>query len=220
MSSGPQVALAALVLCSAFYWAPHLIGWALGAIGLAATYLEFASNRHFYHLVDYLALSKITAAYRTRLMEVAVQQVHEYWAVGVGSHHPHHWGRMVDGRALIDVVNHFIVVALESGLPGLAMYIAMHVLAIREGMRAWRVARARPTRALAFGLTALLIAVDMASFSVGLFGAPAQMTYIALGALVGCRQAIVRSQGAPRTRRPAVAPARSIAGPRLVERRA
>jgi hypothetical protein len=170
LSSGPWIALAALLGINYLYSRTYLIKPGVYIVLLFAILIEIASNRHFYHLIDYLALDKTTAWYRTRLIEVAFSNVNEWWIAGVGSSWPNHWANSIDGRGFLDVVNNYLIIALYGGLPALIMYISAHVVAIKRAVLTFRSSRDIPHRQLIFGLVATLVALDFASFSVGLFG--------------------------------------------------
>ena len=184
LSSGPWIAFFALVGVNVYYKFTRWIKPTLVVIFCLAVFLELASNRHFYHLIDYLAIDPHTAWYRTRLMEIAVSQMSDYWLFGVGSNWPHHWAALLDGRAHIDVVNNFIVVALYGGLLALVMFITTHVLAIKHTVKAFKAEQSEPRKQLLFSLAATLIALDLSSLSVGLFGPALLLSSILLGLLV------------------------------------
>jgi len=184
LSSGPWVALFMMIGLNLYYRRPSLIKPSLFALIILAVALELASNRHFYNLIDYLALDKQTAWYRTRLLEVAFSRLEDFWLIGVGSNWPHHWASLVDGRLYIDVVNNFLIIALYGGLPALFMYVAAHAVAIRRAVRAFRDEADIPRRKLLFGLAATLIALDISSLSVGLYGPALLLSYILLGCMV------------------------------------
>ncbi len=184
MSSGPWLGCIVLFVMNLFARKASLIRPAIYLIVLASIALELLSNRHFYNLIDYLALDPATAWYRTRLMEVAVSQWRDYWIIGVGSDWPHHWSALVDGRLHIDVVNHFLIVALSGGIPAAVMYISTHVIAIRMVIRVWNNDSDNARRKLLFGMAATLMALDFSSLSVGLFGPVLLLSNILLGSTV------------------------------------
>lgn len=190
MSSGPFIGCFLLIVLNAYIRRTSLIKPSVYALIFVAILLELLSNRHFYNLIDYLALDKQTAWYRTRLLEVAVSQWTDFWLLGVGSNWPHHWALMLDGRNHIDVVNYFLIIALYGGLPAMLMYIATHVIAIRKSVSAWKTDIDDAKRKLIFGLSATLVALDFSSMSVGLFGPPLLLSHILLGMLVSAPQVV------------------------------
>ena len=184
MSSGPWLGCIVLFVMNLFARRASLIRPAIYLIVLASIALELLSNRHFYNLIDYIALDPATAWYRTRLLEVAVSQWRDYWIVGVGSDWPNHWAALVDGRLHIDVVNHFVLVALYGGLPAAFMYISTHVIAVRMVVHVWNNDPDNARRRLLFGMAATLMALDFSSLSVGLFGPVLLLSNILLGSTV------------------------------------
>ncbi len=184
MSSGPWLAMVTLIICNLYILRPSLIKPTLLLLVAFAIFLELASNRHFYHLIDYLALNSGTAWYRTKLLEVAVAQWRDYWLIGTGSKDINYWGGLLDGRKHIDLVNHFVVVAVNGGIPAVLMYLSMHINAVRYAIRARKISKDPYRRKLIFYLTSTLIAVDVSSMSVGLFGPPLLLSFMLVGILV------------------------------------
>ena len=184
-SSGPWLACFMIFgFIGVFEKRTRLIKPSVFLVVLMGMFLEISSNRHFYNLIDYIALDSQTAWYRTKLLEAAVSQWRDFWLVGVGSNWPHNWANLVDGRDHIDVVNHFLIVALYGGLPAMLMYIASHVIAIRQNAREWRNSDDDSYKKLLFALPATLIALDISSMSVGLFGPVLPLSHILLGLMV------------------------------------
>lgn len=184
MSSGPWLACAFIIIFSVFekrtkYIKPILISFVIFAV-----FLEISSNRHFYNLIDYLALNSGTAWYRTRLLEIAVNNLNEYWLFGVGSNMPHHWAQQLDGRLHIDIVNHFLMIGLYGGLPAMFMYIAIHVKTFKRAIFIRRTHADEKQKSLLFGLLATILALDISSMSVSLFGPPLLLSYILIGITV------------------------------------
>ncbi len=186
VSSGPWLALAAFIGCNLLALKPHVIKPMIWVGILGIIFLEVASNRHFYNLIDYLALNSNTAWYRARLIDVAILQLHEYWLLGVGPNTISHWAPMIDGRRHVDVVNHFLIVALNGGLMAMFLYISVHILAIRNSVRKWKRTHSLPLKSLLFTLVSLIVAVDFASMSVSMFGPPLLLSNILLGMTVSC----------------------------------
>ncbi|MEH6446988.1 MAG: hypothetical protein V7784_24100 [Oceanospirillaceae bacterium] len=185
MSSGPWMGLFAFIFFSIYANRTKFIKPSLWLVLCAAIFLELASNRHFYNLVDYLSLSSETAWYRTRLLEVAVSQIQDFWLVGVGGDFPNHWGALIDGRLHVDIVNHFLIVGVYGGVLAMFFYIGSHVIAIKRSIRAWRMTLDPAQKGRLFSLAAILLALDFTSMSVGLFGPPLIFSNILLGTLVG-----------------------------------
>lgn len=181
LSSGPQSALAVFFFASLFYRRTNLIKPLLSCIAVLLLAMEVLSSRHIWHLMEYANIFGGDYWYRGRLIEVAVQQWRDYWIIGVGSSYPQHWGMMIDGRKFVDLVNHYIIVALNAGLPGLFLFVGILVLALRLCVRNWHATADPRTRRLVFHQGAAIVALMFSIASIGLFGPPLLLTYILLG---------------------------------------
>jgi len=185
LSSGPWLGLLVFWSITVFYYYPRLIKPALILLLLLIISIELLSNRHFYNLIDYFAIDKRTAWYRTRLLEVAVEHLHEYALFGYGSYKPHHWTAMIDDRDHIDIVNHYILIVTYGGLFALFTYIASHYYAIKYAIKFLMLGPATNLKRLVFSCVAIIISLDFSSMSVGLFGPPLILSHIVLGMVVG-----------------------------------
>jgi hypothetical protein len=188
MSSGPWIACALMFALGLYRNKPTLIPPSIFLVVLLGFILELASNRHFYNLIDYLVLDPQTAWYRTRLLEIAASNVSEFWLIGVGSNWPVHWGMLLDYRESIDIVNHFLIVALNGGLLALVLYGASHYLAFRYLITFWKSDVGIPLRLVAFNLGCVLFALDFSSMTVSFFGPPLLISYVLLGLIVAVTQ--------------------------------
>lgn len=184
LSSGPLMGVMTFIFFTIYFKKLSWIRPSIYVLILTCVFMEIASNRHFYNLIDYLALDKQTAWYRTRLLEIAVMQWKDYWIVGTGSNWPHHWAAMLDQRQHIDIVNNFIIIAVYGGLPSLIAFLIAHYKALKLSVYKFKNTDDTKTKKLVFGLAAGLIALDVASFSVGIYGAVLILSYILLGVLV------------------------------------
>lgn len=203
MSSGPQMALVILMITGSFIFARVLIRPTLVCLFLLCVMVEAAANRHFYQLIDYLALSGETAWYRTRLLEVAVGHLSEYWLLGFGGRTPHYWALEIDGRLHVDLVNQYVIVATNGGLLALAAYLGTIVGSIRAAARVAK-QRADPAASqVGFLFVCVLLAIALATMSVGLFGPPMLLTNVLMGAMISLPAAMgVRSVRSPAPRKP------------------
>jgi hypothetical protein len=186
LSSGPWIGLILLACVNALYWRRQLIKPAIiGLVGAMAA-MEALSNRHFYHLIDYLALDSGTSWYRSRLMEVAVNHLGEYWGLGCGGRGVEHWGPEIDGRSMVDMVNNYVIAAYTGGVPAMLLYIAIKISVLACLVKTFK--QGSPAmRPVAFGLAALLVGLSASELSVGLYG-PAQLfSYILMGLAVSTR---------------------------------
>lgn len=185
LSSGPWSGLMVLTAVNGLLWAPRLINLVLGALGLGMVAMEALSNRHFYHLISYISLDGGSAYYRSRLMEVAVNNLPKYWAFGYGSQPLDGWGSQIDGRYNVDVVNNYVIVAVAGGLPSMLLYIATKVAVLVSLVRGYR-AGGPAVKAVCFGLGACLVALSLSEISVGLFGPALLLSFLTMGFAVSC----------------------------------
>lgn len=198
LSSGPYVAISSFFLLYMFIYQRKLIRPAWVGFIVLALLVEIASNRHFYHMVDYISLNSATAWYRTRLIEVAFSQLSEYWLVGVGSRSIDHWGTLIDGRRHVDLVNHFVYTAVSSGLPGLVLFVSIQVLTIRQAIKLQKFGD-KSVRLFGFSLVCLIVALMIVSMSVSIFGPALIFCYILYGLpylSIGSKESKARYYGA------------------------
>lgn len=147
---------------------------------VASIMIEIFSNRHFYDMAQYFAMNSVTAWYRSKLMTVAFKNIGEYIFVGVGGNWPNHWARQIDGRALVDVVNQYLVVALNGGIVLLGMYLYLVFSPIVRFYKNWNRSLTpllNGYRIMAFSL----ITVALAGFTVGFYNPFEILLYIMLG---------------------------------------
>lgn len=184
MSSGPWIALASLIGANWYFNRPHLIKPTLYLILVLIIAAQIASNRNFYDLIDHINLGSGDAYYRSRLLDVAISHWQDYWIVGKGSNSVEYWGRLIDGRKTVDIVNHFIIIALNGGVPALLFYLSMHIIAIRRSITAFQANDDIASKKLIFGLAATLVALDFSSMSVGLWGPVLLLSFILVGLMI------------------------------------
>lgn len=181
MSSGPWLAAIFLLFFNAYIAKVSLIKPSLWLLLLLCVVMEVGSNRHFYYLIQYIALSEVTAYYRARLIEVFLINWSDWWMIGTGASDLWHWAQQMDGRQHLDIVNYYVLMGTYGGLPAVVMYIVTHAIAIRRLTSAWRRTDEKRRRNLVFGLGATLMAIDSASLSASLFGPPLLLSHILLG---------------------------------------
>ena len=184
LSSGPQLSTTVFFGIGLLYFRPHWIKAGLIGVVVLGVLAEIASNRHFYHLVDYINIAGGGSFYRNRLLEVAVRFLPEYWLFGYGGpeNHPHHWGPEIDGRRHVDVVNHYVLLAIYSGVTAPILYLIAQALVLRQAVVTWRVAGLR-VRRMAFLQAAALIGVALGCLAVSLFAPAIGLIYLLMGTM-------------------------------------
>ncbi len=179
LSSGPILATFLLLVFNAIYFKPKIIQPIIRGTLALMLGIELLSNRHFYHLIEYLSLDKTTAYYRTRLLEVAVNQVHEYWLVGLGGVAPLHWGKLIDGRAHVDIVNNYVIVAITGGLAALYIFVKIQLLCFKKAVSFYKTDE--DLKIFGFGLASLLLSFMLGTLSVGVYSSILIFSYLVYG---------------------------------------
>ncbi len=191
VSSGPLLAVLFAGGFLAFYrwkryWKPVLT-----IIILMCGVVEIISNRHFYDVLGSYTLTPGSAWYRSKLVDVALFEggMSGYWMTGYGFRDPN-WGVKIDGRAVSDVVNHYLVILCRYGLLGLVPFLAIIFAAIRRLVEVFNHNKFEPDRWLIWCLAGALFGILGAMNTVMLFGAPITIFYMML-AFCGAMPAII-----------------------------
>jgi hypothetical protein len=149
--------------------------------------IELFSNRHFYNVIDRIALNPHTAWYRTRLIEVAIFEggMNDHWLFGYGYGVDPMWCINVDGRQKTDMVNHYLLILSQFGLLGFVPFMGLiwqslkniynKLPSLKDNTKAWRNWIAGST----------LLGIFLSINSVSLFGSPVNMLFI-MFALTPC----------------------------------
>jgi hypothetical protein len=183
LSSGPWIGCILLFALNFLRKRTHWIKPILWLLLALVVFIELASNRHFYHLISYLGLSGGTSYYRVRLIEVMMSHMDEYWLFGIGEKSTDHWIREIGGQGHLDIVNHFLLIAYLSGIMYTILYVAAHVAAITKAIKTYRNSITPRHRELIFCAIAGLVALDITSLSVGIYGPALIISHIMLGAV-------------------------------------
>jgi O-antigen ligase len=83
--------------------------------------------------------------------------------------------------AITDITNHYLLVAVQSGLVGLLAFCGMLVVAVRDLLRMVKTARDPWVVAVAWALFSGLAGLMVVFMSVSLFGQPVSLFYGFLG---------------------------------------
>jgi hypothetical protein len=182
LSSGPWLMTVIYLGLTWFYGRQHLIKpivyFFVGSIVL----MELFSNRHFYHLVDYLALDKSTAWYRARLIEVSFQRLGEWWLFGVGDKSLLDWAAEIDGRDKLDMVNQYLLYGINAGLPAMCTYVIIQIKSFHNGLALAR-SSVSDVRFLGFSYCATVLALGFCLNTVSAFGPALIVSWVLYGML-------------------------------------
>lgn len=180
MSSGPYMAaLFAIIFIAGYPFRKYSKAMFVAAI-LFCLLVEIISNRHFFEVVDRFTFNSATAWYRSKLIEVALFEggMAGHWLTGFGFRDPG-WGPKIDGRAGVDIVNHYILVLSQYGLVGLMSFLSLIMSAAKKLNEAYITAVESDQWliwCLAGGLFGTLVSMN----SVSLFGQPRIVFFIML----------------------------------------
>jgi hypothetical protein len=180
MSSGPWVMVIMAVLCLALekckHWAkPLLIFFVISCIGTG-----IISNRPFYHVI----LSRLNPIggswwHRAKLVDVAIENIDEWWLVGYGGHDPG-WGQFL-GSDHTDVTNQFILHGVQYGMLGVIALCVVLASAFSNLNRLHNSTQHPQTESLAWALGSSIFAVTVVFMSVSFFGQMLNLFYCFLG---------------------------------------
>jgi len=187
LSSGPIMGLILFFILNKVGKSKRVFVNLLFLLLVAIFIIEVFSNRHFYDMAQYLTLNSATAWYRSKLIEVALKNYSIYIISGVGGVWPHHWGALIDGRAIVDVVNQYIVVALNGGLVLLVLYLYIFFKPVKDFVTTWQAGSSlflEVNRLLVMGL----LAIAVTGFTVAFYNPVENLIFLLLGIL---RQAAI-----------------------------
>ena len=196
MSSGPWLAaLLAILFITLYFYRRYLRIVLLLAI-LMCGMVEIISNRHFYEEIDRLALSRKTASYRIRLIEVALFEggMRGHWLSGFGPDYDPGWIRKIypdwDRGRGTDMTNHYLLLLSRFGLVGLMPFLALNIAAIKKLVDSYKASIYSSDQWLVWCLAAGLFGSAAALLSTGLWGPPMTIYYMIV-AFCGVMPAVI-----------------------------
>jgi hypothetical protein len=180
MSSGPWVAVMAVIFCLAMAKFKHCVKPILIFFVLSCIFVEFASNRHFYHvLANRIAFTGGTWYQRARLIDHSIEDFGEWWLAGYRGRDPG-WDRgFNDGRT--DLNNWFLLAAVQCGIWGLIARCGVFAVAIRSLLRLHRSTNDVVLRSWIWSLGTALVGVIVAAIAVSLFDQTLTLLHCILG---------------------------------------
>jgi hypothetical protein len=181
VSSGPLLtAVFAIMFISLWRWRKY---WksAIAIVILTCALVEIISNRHFYAVIDRVALASSASWYRARLLEVALFEggMSGHWVTGYGFTSPG-WGSKIDGRSYSDVTNHYLIILCRYGLVGLVPFLTLIGVAIKRIILAYKICDAEQDRWLVWCLSGGLLGVLGGMYGVMLNGQAQTFFFIIL----------------------------------------
>jgi hypothetical protein len=182
MSSGPLLAVVLSIPFIAFYpWHKYWRQAVILIIIMCAS-VEIISNRHFYEVIDRFAFSAANAWYRSKLIRVALFEggMSGHWLFGYPFGTDPGWGKLIGGRGITDIVNHYLGVLCHYGLVGLIPFLTVIGAAIKRMIDSFRACVTGADRWLVWCLSGALFGILGAMNSTSLFGPPVTVFYIML----------------------------------------
>jgi len=172
------------------YWKPTVI-----LIIIMCASVEIISNRHFWEIVDRFAFSAGNAWYRSKLIRVALFEggMSGHWLFGYPFGTDPGWGKLIGGRGILDIVNHYLGVLYHFGLVGLIPFLAVIGAAIKRLIDSFRICMTGADRWLVWCLAGGLFGILVAMNSTSLFGPPITVFYIML-AFCGAMPSIINAK--------------------------
>ncbi len=149
---------------------------AVASIGLAMIPLHFMMEKGILHLLARVnVISGSTGWHRYHLMDQAIANIGEWWAVGI--QYTGHWG-----LGLGDVTNQFILEGVRGGLLSLLLFVAFWWTILKRIVV--EASRDASTDPLFWGIFASLMAMFLSFIGVSIFGTVIPETFLLLGASV------------------------------------
>ncbi len=184
MSAGPFLAAILSVSFLVFYrWRKY---WKTSAviIIIICTFVEIASNRHFYDLLGSFTFNSATAWHRSKLINIALFEggMRGHWFTGYGFADPG-WGPKL-GANITDITNHYILVLSRYGLIGLVPFILLVIESVKQIVSAFHNANSLYDNKLVWCLASSMCGTLVAMMTVSLFGQPITCFFILLGLCV------------------------------------
>ena len=190
MSSGPAAAASVAIAFIAFYRYRKYWKLLVAAIILICATLEVISNRHFYYYPTRFMLSKSSAWYRGKLMDVALFEggMSGHWLIGYGLATDAslkaslEWAAKIDHRDHVDMVNEYLLIVFRYGLIALVPFLAMLYATTKKLKEAWKASLSDADKWLIWCLSASIVGLLLAFFTASLHaGQPTILFFILIG---------------------------------------
>jgi len=177
-SSTPVLAAGMVLLASLAYPLRRFFSALRWAALATLIGLQLVMNNAVWHLFTRVnVVGGSTGWHRYYLIDEAVKHFDEWWLVGTPS--TDHWG-----RGLGDITNQFVLEAVQGGLFGLLLFVALAVLGFRAVGRLWRAAWPDSRKvALAWALGTSVLVQCVSFFGVAFFDQTGMLWYLVLACI-------------------------------------
>lgn len=174
-SSTPVTAFVACLFGAAMYRMRRRMSWVVMAAVCLLVVLHFSMQKPVWHLVarlDFVGGS--TGWHRYHLIDKAIANFHEWWALGVRS--TAHWG-----GGLGDVTNQYVVEGVTGGVWALMLFTVTVIVPFVYVGRAWRrFDRTPPLRIYCWAIGVALWAHAVSFLAICYFGQITMLWYMSL----------------------------------------
>lgn len=181
MSSGPWVMVMVMIFCLILErhkeWARTMLIMFISM----CIFVEFASNRPFYHVIVTRFANPLGGAgwHRARLIDLAIEHFNEWWFLGYGLEDPG-WGPEL-GMGMTDVTNEFILAGVRYGILGLIALIVVIITSFRCVALVHKRVYSPKLKSMAWALGSILFSIVVTWMSVSFFGQLIPLFYCFLG---------------------------------------
>lgn len=181
MSSGPWVAMTAMIFCLAMEKYKQYVKPMLITLFLSCMFIGFASNRPFYHVL-YSYLNPVGGVWfqRAKLVDYAIEDFDKWWMAGYGGRDPGwgaRWGTHTDAN------NEFILAGIKYGILGVIALCTVLAAAFYGLSKAYKVTTNAELKSLYWSLGSVLFCVIIMWQGVSFFGQPVSLFYLMLGVI-------------------------------------
>jgi len=198
MSSGPVSMMLTLGLCLILQWFRYLVKPLLAFLAVACIAIEILSNRSFYRVLT-VYMNPLGGAgwHRSRIIELAIERVGEWWLAGYGGRDPG-WGPSL-GAIWTDITNTFVAAGVESGLLGVVALCGVLTSSLCVTIRLYRSARGPAMRSWYWALGSTVVTFVI-GFNAILFSGQAATLFYCLMGCIGAVDNIARKDYVSRFR--------------------
>jgi len=182
MSTGSFLAAIVTISFIAYYRYRWYWKQAIVTLVIMCAVVEIISNRHFYEVIDRVALRSQTAWYRSRLIEVAFFEggMSGHWLFGYGLADPG-WSKKIDGRSYTDMVNHYLLILSQFGLVGFIPFCGLIITSVKKLFEKFWLLQLDCDRWFVWSLAGVLFGLLITFNSVSIFPPCRNFFYVILG---------------------------------------
>lgn len=162
MSSGPWMMVIIIIVCLILEHLKYLAKPLVAFILFFCLIVDVISNRRFYDvLIRFTNPVGGSSSHRSRLINVAIDHLNEWWLAGYGGRDPG-WGPLL-GAEWTDITNQYILAGVQNGILGLIALCGTLVTAIYLLVRQHKAVKDPILRSLywALGSTMVMVVISM-----------------------------------------------------------